>query len=123
MAKSCLRGEHWRAAGMSQLEYETTHRICVELQIRTVAQHAWSEPQHAFYKNRGALRQSSERKLYWAAASAWAFRRVAIHWKRRTAQWGWGEDATQLPFGISEVMTSFALLAFCVCDFIFLNVS
>jgi putative GTP pyrophosphokinase len=83
--------EHRRAAGTSQFEYETTHRICVitadmcppqwadlenppatfELQIRTLAQHAWSEPQHAFYKNRGGLRESSERKLYWAAASAW----------------------------------------------------
>jgi len=83
--------QHRRAVSMSQFEYETTHRICVitpdmcppewadledppatfELQIRTLAQHAWSEPQHAFYKNRGGLRESSERKLYWAAASAW----------------------------------------------------
>lgn len=82
---------HRRPASTSQFDYETTHRICVitpdmcppewarleenpttfELQIRTLAQHAWSEPQHAFYKNRGGLRESSERKLYWAAASAW----------------------------------------------------
>jgi putative GTP pyrophosphokinase len=83
--------EHRRPANTSQFDYETTHRICVitpdmcppewaeledgpstfELQIRTLAQHAWSEPQHAFYKNRGGLNESSERKLYWAAASAW----------------------------------------------------
>lgn len=83
--------EHRRAASTSQFDYETTHRVCVitpdmcppqwadledppttfELQIRTLAQHAWSEPQHAFYKNRGGLKESSERKLYWAAASAW----------------------------------------------------
>lgn len=83
--------EHRRPASSSQFDYETTHRICVitpdmcppewskledrpttfELQIRTLAQHAWSEPQHAFYKNRGGLTESSERKLYWAAASAW----------------------------------------------------
>jgi ppGpp synthetase/RelA/SpoT-type nucleotidyltranferase len=83
--------EHRQPASSSEFDYETTHRICVitpdmcppewsnlddapttfELQIRTLAQHAWSEPQHAFYKNRGGLKQSSERKLYWAAASAW----------------------------------------------------
>jgi putative GTP pyrophosphokinase len=83
--------EHRRPIVASQFAYETTHRICVitpdmrppgwleladtpttfELQIRTLAQHAWSEPQHAFYKNRGGLEESSERKLYWAAASAW----------------------------------------------------
>lgn len=83
--------EHRRATITSQFEYETTHRICVitpdmfpegwsdlaeppatfELQIRTLAQHAWAEPQHAFYKNKGGLEVDSERKLYWAAASAW----------------------------------------------------
>lgn len=83
--------EHRRPARTSQFDYETTHRICVitsdmcppewaaleekpstfELQIRTLAQHAWSEPQHAFYKSRSGLKEASERKLYWAAASAW----------------------------------------------------
>ena len=83
--------EHRRASITSQFDYETTHRICVitpdmcpkgwsdlteppatfELQIRTLAQHAWAEPQHAFYKNESGLREDSERKLYWAAASAW----------------------------------------------------
>jgi putative GTP pyrophosphokinase len=75
----------------SRFEYETTHRVCVitpdlypegwnaiqsppttfELQIRTLAQHAWSEPQHNVYKARGGLSAAAERKLYWAAASAW----------------------------------------------------
>lgn len=83
--------EHRRPAKTSQFDYETTHRVCVitpdmytrgwadheampttfELQIRTLAQHAWSEPQHAFYKHRGGLTQSSERKMYLAAANAW----------------------------------------------------
>lgn len=83
--------EHRCPAKASQFDYETTHRICVitadqfppgwsqmerppttfELQIRTLAQHAWAEPQHAFYKNKGGLDGDSERKLYWAAASAW----------------------------------------------------
>lgn len=83
--------EHRRPARTSQFDYETTHRICVitpdmcppewskleerpmtfELQIRTLAQHAWSEPQHAFYKCAGGLKEASGRKLYWAAASAW----------------------------------------------------
>jgi len=83
--------EHRKPSVASQFAYETTHRICMitpdmrpqgwskltdppttfELQIRTLAQHAWSEPQHAFYKNAGGLEQNSERKLYWAAASAW----------------------------------------------------
>lgn len=83
--------EHRRPSSTSQFDYETTHRICMitpdmwpkgwsdlaeppstfELQIRTLAQHAWAEPQHAFYKNEGGLREDSERKLYWAAASAW----------------------------------------------------
>lgn len=82
---------HRRPPATSQFDYETTHRICVitpdmkptgwadledppttfELQIRTLAQHAWSEPQHAIYKNKGGLTEASERKLYWAAASAW----------------------------------------------------
>jgi putative GTP pyrophosphokinase len=83
--------KHRRPRSSSQFEYETTHRICLiapdmrprgwsemveppttfELQIRTLAQHAWSEPQHAFYKRRGGLKKGSKRKLYWAAASAW----------------------------------------------------
>lgn len=80
-----------KPARTSQFDYETTHRICIitedmwpegwsdledppttfELQIRTLAQHAWSEPQHGFYKRGGGLNESSERKMYWAAASAW----------------------------------------------------
>lgn len=83
--------EHRKPARTSQFAYETTHRVCLitsdmwpegwsdledppttfELQIRTLAQHAWSEPQHAFYKRGGGLTEGSERKMYWAAASAW----------------------------------------------------
>jgi ppGpp synthetase/RelA/SpoT-type nucleotidyltranferase len=83
--------QHRKPAKTSQFDYETTHRVCLitsdmwpegwsnlkdapttfELQIRTLAQHAWSEPQHAFYKRGGGLSEGSERKMYWAAASAW----------------------------------------------------
>jgi putative GTP pyrophosphokinase len=82
---------HKKPAETSQFDYETTHRVCLitpdmwptgwsdlqdppttfELQIRTLAQHAWSEPQHGFYKRGGGLSEASERKMYWAAASAW----------------------------------------------------
>lgn len=83
--------EHRRPPSPKEFDYETTHRICVitpdmvpsgwsriqdppqtfELQIRTLAQHAWSEPQHEFYKRGTGLKPESLRKLYWAAASAW----------------------------------------------------
>jgi putative GTP pyrophosphokinase len=83
--------QHKKPARTSQFDYETTHRVCLitpdmwpegwstledppttfELQIRTLAQHAWSEPQHGFYKRGSGLPESSERKMYWAAASAW----------------------------------------------------
>lgn len=83
--------QHKKPARTSQFDYETTHRVCLitpdmwpegwsklegppmtfELQVRTLAQHAWSEPQHGFYKRGGGLPESSERKMYWAAASAW----------------------------------------------------
>ena len=83
--------QHRKPAETSQFDYETTHRVCLitpdmwpqgwsdlkeppmtfELQIRTLAQHAWSEPQHGFYKRGGGLTEPSERKMYWAAASAW----------------------------------------------------
>jgi ppGpp synthetase/RelA/SpoT-type nucleotidyltranferase len=82
---------HKKPARTSQFDYETTHTVCLitpdmwpegwsalenppttfELQIRTLAQHAWSEPQHGFYKRGSGLPESSERKMYWAAASAW----------------------------------------------------
>lgn len=83
--------QHKKPARTSQFDYETTHRVCLitpdmwpdgwsnledspttfELQVRTLAQHAWSEPQHGFYKRGGGLTESNERKMYWAAASAW----------------------------------------------------
>jgi len=97
---------HRRPVSTSQFDYETTHRICIitpdmcppewaqleeqpttfELQIRTLAQHAWSEPQHAFYKNRGGLKESSERKLYWAAASAWGMDSIWEELQQELAQ-------------------------------------
>jgi putative GTP pyrophosphokinase len=53
-----------------------------ELQVRTLFQHAWAEPQHDLgYKSKSSLSEESERELAWAAASAWgadqAFQRVA----------------------------------------------
>ena len=83
--------KHRRPANPNEFDYETTHRVCLitpdmmpngwsklpdppqtfELQIRTLAQHAWSEPQHEFYKRGTGLKPESLRKLYWAAASAW----------------------------------------------------
>lgn len=74
-----------------EFDYETTHIVCAvtpelkppgwdelearpetfELQIRTLAQHAWAEPQHGFYKAGAGLSANQLRKLYWAAASAW----------------------------------------------------
>jgi len=82
---------HHRPSSAKEFDYETTHLVCLitsdlkprgwskiseppetfELQIRTLAQHAWSEPQHAFYKRGSGLPDESLRKLYWAAASAW----------------------------------------------------
>lgn len=75
----------------NQFDYETTHLVLMitpdmrppgwhtledppqtfELQVRTLAQHAWAEPQHAFYKVGTGLGPENLRKLYWAAASAW----------------------------------------------------
>lgn len=83
--------EHRKPSSAKEFDYETTHMICLitpdlvsrewsaladppqtfELQIRTLAQHAWSEPQHGFYKTKTGLTPESLRKLYWAAASAW----------------------------------------------------
>jgi len=53
-----------------------------ELQVRTLFQHAWAEPQHDLgYKGTADLSEESERELAWAAASAWgadqAIQRVA----------------------------------------------
>ncbi len=82
---------HKKPASAKEFDYETVHTVCAitvdlrpegwsamsdppsnfELQVRTLAQHAWSEPQHEVYKKRGGLPAGSMRKLYWAAASAW----------------------------------------------------
>ena len=53
-----------------------------ELQVRTLFQHAWAEPQHDLgYNSKNALSGESQRELAWAAASAWgadqALQRVA----------------------------------------------
>ena len=53
-----------------------------ELQVRTLFQHAWAEPQHDLgYKSESALSEETQRELAWAAASAWgadqALKRVA----------------------------------------------
>ena len=78
-------------ARANQFDYETTHLVFMitpdlrpagwdaleeplqtfELQVRTLAQHAWAEPQHDFYKVGTGLGAENLRKLYWAAASAW----------------------------------------------------
>jgi ppGpp synthetase/RelA/SpoT-type nucleotidyltranferase len=78
-------------AQANQFDYETTHLVFMitpdlrpagwealeepvqtfEVQVRTLAQHAWAEPQHGFYKAGAGLSPESLRKLYWAAASAW----------------------------------------------------
>lgn len=83
--------EHRHPSNAKEFDYETTHLVCMltpdlvpagwealderpvtfELQVRTLAQHAWAEPQHGFYKNAAGLSADSQRKLYWAAASAW----------------------------------------------------
>ncbi len=83
--------EYKRPSSAKEFDYETRHIVCAltpdlqppgwsdlddppqtfELQIRTLAQHAWAEPQHGFYKGDSGLEGESLRKLYWASASAW----------------------------------------------------
>jgi putative GTP pyrophosphokinase len=83
--------EHRAPTAAKEFDYETTHIVCIvtpelkpagwdaledppqtfELQIRTLAQHAWAEPQHGFYKAGSGLSATQLRKMYWAAASAW----------------------------------------------------
>ena len=82
---------HKQPSSAKEFDYETTHLVFVitpdlqpvgwqtledppqtfELQVRTLAQHAWAEPQHGFYKVGAGLGPENLRKLYWAAASAW----------------------------------------------------
>jgi putative GTP pyrophosphokinase len=61
---------------------DSTTPVTFELQVRTLFQHAWAEPQHDLgYKGATGLSEESERELAWAAASAWgadqALQRVA----------------------------------------------
>lgn len=64
-----------------------------ELQVRTVFQHAWAEPQHDIaYKPRIELSFDERREVAWVAASAWgadhAFNRL---WKQVSARDSAGE--------------------------------
>jgi putative GTP pyrophosphokinase len=97
-----VENDHKSPKSAKEFDYETTHLVFAltpdllvpdwtevleppvtfEVQIRTLAQHAWAEPQHGFYKNSSVhsdsevtneleLGPESQKKLYWAAASAW----------------------------------------------------
>jgi len=89
-----LRKADWsqrKPLSVKEFDYETHHTICVitpdltprgwdtledppetfELQVRTLAQHAWAEVQHDFYKHKSGLAEDEQRKLYLAAATAW----------------------------------------------------
>lgn len=99
--------EHRRPTSAKEFDYETTHMICLitpdlvsaswstlsdppetfELQIRTLAQHAWSEPQHNFYKSRAGLSPANLRKLYWAAASAWGMDSIWDELQSELTEW------------------------------------
>lgn len=64
-------------------DWEGRHDVptTFEMQVRTLFQHAWAEPQHDLgYKGSEPLSRQLERELAWAAASAWgadhAFDRV-----------------------------------------------
>jgi putative GTP pyrophosphokinase len=75
-----------------EFDYEGEHLICAippdarvgpwmehdpkpevfEVQVKTIFQHAWSEPQQGFgYKPTRPLTQKQARKLHWVAASSW----------------------------------------------------
>lgn len=46
--------------------------VTFEMQVRTLFQHAWAEPQHDLgYKAQGDLDRETKRQLAWVAASAW----------------------------------------------------
>lgn len=59
-----------------------------EMQIRTLFQHAWAEPQHDLaYRADGELERDDRRQLAWVAATAWgadrAFDELATRRRRR----------------------------------------
>lgn len=46
--------------------------VTFEMQVRTLFQHAWAEPQHDLgYKSEADLDRETKRQLAWVAASAW----------------------------------------------------
>lgn len=83
---------HPQPMGDAEFGYESHHLVCIipahlksatwqaasdmpetfELQVRTLFQHAYAEPQHEFgYKHAEDLEREERRQLAWIAASAW----------------------------------------------------
>lgn len=61
--------------------------VTFEMQVRTLFQHAWAEPQHDLgYKTEADLDRETKRQLAWVAASAWGADHVLdqVHRDRAT---------------------------------------